>query len=58
MRRVPTPEPHRTEIVRRLDHLPPRDDDPTGATIVWAGIFLALWLAAGVVAFIVWGPFS
>ena len=54
MKRLDAPEPHRTEIVRRLDALnePP---DPSGAVLVWVVVMLLAWAAAvAVVAFLFW----
>jgi len=52
MRRVRMPEPHRSEIVRRLGALPAEPADPSGAVLVWVVVFALIWLAAGVAAFV------
>jgi len=52
MKRVKVIEPDRQEIVRRFAALPPVDRDPSGAVIVWATVFLLLWLCAGLALFL------
>lgn len=45
------PEPHRSEIVRRLGALPAEPTpDARGAILVWVAVFVLLWMAAGLVA--------
>jgi hypothetical protein len=46
------PEPHRSEIVRRMAALPPEPQDPSGAVLVWVTVFLLLWLIAGAALFL------
>jgi hypothetical protein len=54
MRRLLTPEPHRSEIVRRLSALPERPD-ATGAVLIWMVVMLLAWVAVvALVAFLFW----
>lgn len=52
MRRIPTPEPVRTDIVRRIAALPAQPTDPTGAILAWVVVFGLIWIAAGLALFI------